>query len=111
MPTVTNYADQLEKTVQTVQPTGIQPTIEPDEPEDLGEPQETVDAVEGIRGAFIEIAPDADGQWHWALWAGNGRIVARSGRSHATFKACIQSLRGIIKLWQQSLPIVRSHKD
>jgi uncharacterized protein YegP (UPF0339 family) len=75
------------------------------------ETPEMVQVIEDARGAFIEIAEDKNHQWHWALWAGNGRIVARSGQTHATFKSSVQSLRSIIKLWQKSLPIVRSHKS
>ena len=69
-----------------------------------------VTIVEGLGGAFIEIAEADDGGWHWCLWSTNSRIVARSGDAHNSFKACLQSLRSTVKLWTQKIPIVRGYR-
>ena len=54
---------------------------------------------EDLAGLFIELAPDKEGNWHWLLWAKNGRPIAtnpvrftRSNDALDTVKAVIEQM-------------------
>ena len=44
------------------------------------------------RKPFIEMAEDADG-WHWCLWSGNGRMMARNAIAFPERKQCLGSIK------------------
>lgn len=46
-----------------------------------------------ISRLFWEIAPDNYGQWHWALWSGNGRIIARNAYPLASRQQAIAAIK------------------
>lgn len=41
---------------------------------------------------FWEIAQDAEG-WHWCLWSGNGRQIARSAVPYESKKHVLQAVK------------------
>lgn len=57
------------------------------------------------RTAYFEIAADADGQWHWCLWSGNGRLMARNAEEYPRRKDVIQAIKTLVKL-VPSVPLI-----
>jgi uncharacterized protein YegP (UPF0339 family) len=45
------------------------------------------------RDPWYEIAEDADGRFHWALWTVNGRVVARSGIAYERKKDAVAAAK------------------
>ena len=50
------------------------------------------------RTAWIEIAMDPQGKWHWLLWSGNGRPVARNPVEYEKRKDAIQAAKSVHQL-------------
>lgn len=48
--------------------------------------------------AFFEVAVDEEGKWHWVLWSGNGRMVARNPAEYERRKDVVQAIRNLVKL-------------
>jgi uncharacterized protein YegP (UPF0339 family) len=44
---------------------------------------------------YVEIAQDEDGKWHWQLWSGNGRAIARNSLPYESKKHVLQALATI----------------
>lgn len=45
------------------------------------------------RPPYFELAQDAEGQWHWLLWAGNGRQMAVSITPFADKRHAVASIQ------------------
>lgn len=41
---------------------------------------------------YFEVAQDSEG-WHWVLWSGNGRMVARNALPYDTRKHAVQGAK------------------
>jgi uncharacterized protein YegP (UPF0339 family) len=50
------------------------------------------------RTPFFELAQDHEGEWHWALWSGNGRMMARNAEGYQRRKDCLQAVKNMIAL-------------
>jgi uncharacterized protein YegP (UPF0339 family) len=47
---------------------------------------------------WIEVARDDEG-WHWQLWSGNGRAIARNAVAYDTKKHCLQAIATLPGIW------------
>lgn len=56
---------------------------------------------------FVEIARDAEG-WHWMLWSGNGRPIARNALAYGTQKHALQAIKLLPGIWSQVKVVVKS---
>lgn len=57
------------------------------------------DAAEKFaREPYIEIAQDAEG-WHWQMWSGNGRAIARNAVAYESRKHCMQAVKLLPGIW------------
>jgi uncharacterized protein YegP (UPF0339 family) len=55
----------------------------------------------------VEVAQDADG-FHWVLWSGNGRMIARNAITYDTLKHCKQAIRALPGIWGKVKLIVKA---
>ena len=49
---------------------------------------------------WVEIAQDSDG-WHWCLWAGNGRAIARNCEPYDSKKHAVQAVRAAAPIFSE----------
>lgn len=49
------------------------------------------------RTAYFEIGKDQEG-WHWVLWSGNGRVLARNPQPYERRKDVLQAVKNLAKL-------------
>lgn len=58
---------------------------------------QTGQTVQTPRTAYFEIAEDQDGAWHWCLWGGNGRCMARNAVAYSRKKDAVQAIKILLK--------------
>jgi uncharacterized protein YegP (UPF0339 family) len=56
---------------------------------------QTVQEKPPSRTPFWEIAKDAQGQWHWVLWSGNGRRIATNDIPIVRKKDAVNAIRAV----------------
>lgn len=61
--------------------------------------------------AFFEITEDGEGKWHWCLWSGNGRAMARNPGEYERRKDVIQAVRNLRKLVPTVKLVVQSSRE
>lgn len=59
---------------------------------------------------FYEIATDEDKMWHWCLWAGNGKILARNAEPYISRAAVMMGLQLFRDTVGKAEIIALSHK-
>ena len=63
-------------------------------------PQKTVQTVQVVKekkDAWIEIAQDSEGRFHWCLWAPNGRPIALSAVIYEREKDCVTAAQQLAR--------------
>lgn len=63
------------------------------------------------RNVWFEISQDTDGTWHWVLWSGNGRMLARNALPMETQRVCEKSVKNMVKACGVAKYIVKVHSD
>jgi uncharacterized protein YegP (UPF0339 family) len=58
---------------------------------------------------FFEVAEDSAGKWHWLLWSGNGREMARNAVPYEKKKDVIQAIKSLQSVVAKARYIVKSH--
>ena len=89
---------------------------EPIETEPDLEAEETVQTVQeeqtrSQREPYFEMAKDADGQWAWCLWSGNGRMMATSAITYTQANDCKSAIQTINGKLGGKLKIVVAHEE
>lgn len=67
---------------------------------------------EAVRLAYFEVAMDDNQQYHWALWSGNGRLMATNPNEKGYKKVndCTTAIRAIKDMVQPGTRIVIAHE-
>ena len=61
-----------------------------------------------IRTAYFEVAQDEEGRWHWCLWSGNGRIMARDPEGYAQKKHSVEAIKTLVKIMPSVTMVVEA---
>lgn len=64
----------------------------------------------GAREPFWEIAQEGI-EWHWCLWSGNGRPLARNAEPYGSKKDCIQAIKAIAPNASVARLVAQNHVD
>lgn len=48
------------------------------------------------RNVWVEVAKGEDGMWHWLMWSGNGRQIARNAVPFESVKIAVQSVKKML---------------
>jgi uncharacterized protein YegP (UPF0339 family) len=70
----------------------------------------TGDKARGSQEAFVEVTQESDG-WHWMLWSGNGRQMARSAVGYPDKKHCVQAIQAVPDVFAKAKVIVMASGD
>lgn len=55
---------------------------------------------------YVEVAQDAEGLWHWQLYAGNGAPLCKNATAYKTKKHAVQSIRACPGVWEKVEAII-----
>lgn len=70
--------------------------------------QKTVQTVQE-REPWFELAADAEGKWHWCLWSGNGRQMARNAMKYNRQNDAMMAVLAFVKKVQGAKIICKAH--
>lgn len=70
----------------------------------------TTTVTSSERECFYELADGVDG-WHWCLWSGNGRMIARNPEPYETKKHAIQALKSVAGIAAKARVVTKASPD